>query len=282
MNNKTKVVVLGCLLLGIGFLIIAFCIWQFFKVPAMTGDWQTPLSRLSSAEFHGDLVTVKNVRNFQYNGSEEEKDLVPDWYDRTYDLSKLSKVWFVSEPFKDLSIAAHTFVSFEFSDGNFLSISIEARKLKGQQYDLFQGLLRTYPLMYIAADERDAILVRANIRHAEVELYPVKTTPEKGRALLVDMLNKMNDLGVHPDWYNTANANCTSQIAWHVNRVTPGRISSLTWQTWVTGFADAAALQQGLLDTDLPIAEARKKYSVSKRSREIGNVEDYSTLIREF
>lgn len=268
------------LLVAFGLLIVIFITWQATKQVPTEGDWQTPLAQLSTAEFKGDLVTVKNVRNFRYKGSEEEADLVPAYYDRTYDLTKLTKVWYVSEPFKELSVAAHTFLSFEFSNGDYLSISIEARKLKGRKYRLSLGLLRTYPLMYIAADERDAVLVRTNVRKSDVYVYPVRT--QKGRELLVDMLEEMNNLATEPQWYNTVTDNCTSRIAWHVNRVTPNRISNVAWQSYVTGYADAFALEHGLLDTNLSLEDARKKYYITNRSQQIGDVPDYSKQIRQF
>lgn len=261
-------------------LLAVFVLWQATKQVPTEGDWQSPLSRLSTAEFNGDLVTVKNVRNFRYNGTEEESGVLPNYYDKTYDLSKLNKVWFISEPFKKVSVAAHTFLSFEFSNGDYLSITIEARKLKGQDYSLARGLLKTYPLMYIAADERDAIRVRTDVRESKIYLYPVRT--EKGRQLLVSMLDEMNSIAIKPQWYNTATANCTSRIAEHVNRVTSGRIPSRPWQGYVTGYADVFALQHGLLDTDLSIEDARKKYYITDRSKEIGDVADYSKLIRQF
>jgi len=279
MHREKLFFYLRYLLFVIGLLIVAFIIWQTAKTVPNTGDWQTPLSKLSTAEFNGDKVTVRNVRNFRYKDGEEESDLIPNYYDRTYDLSKLSQVWYVSEPFKEISAAAHTFLSFEFSNGDFLSISIEARKLKGQEYSLVLGALRTYPLMYIAADERDAILVRTNVRKDDVYVYPVRT--DKGRELLVDMLDEMNQLAKSPEWYNTITDNCTSRIASHVNRVTPGRITSLAWQSFVTGYADVFALEHGLLDTNLSIDEARKKYYVTSKSQSIGDVPDYSRKIRQ-
>jgi len=262
-------------------LAVIFVLWQSFKKVPIQGDWWPALSRLSTADFHGDLVTVHNVRNFQYDGS--EKNPIPAWYDKTYDLNKVTKVWYITDPFKGLSIAAHTFVSFEFSDGNYLSISIEARKVKGQEYNLFTGLLHTYPLMYIAADEHDTVFVRANVDKDDLYVYPVKLQdPAHAKLLLTDMLEKMNSLAVHPEWYNTITANCTSQIAWHINKLFPGRLPRIAWQTQLSGYADELALKQGLLDTNLSIEEARKKYLVTTRSQEIGYVPNYSQLIRQF
>lgn len=266
---------------GIGLLLIIFVAWQSFKKVPTTGDWQTSLAVLSTAQFNGDLVTVHNVRNFRYNGSEANP--IPAYYDKIYDLTKLTKVWYITDPFKGLSIAAHTFVSFEFSNGDYLSISIEARKTKGQTYDIFKGMLHTYPLMYIAADEHDTVFVRANVDKDDLYMYPVKLQdPAHAKLLLTDMLEKMNSLAVKPEWYNTITANCTSQIAWHINRLFPGRLPRIAWQTQLSGYADELALKQGLLDTNLPLDQARKKYYITTKSQKNGYVPNYSTLIRQF
>jgi len=253
-----------------------------FKPVPLTGDWQEHLSIASTAEFNGDTVTVKNVRNFRYYP--EEKDMHPAYYDKTYNLNDVTQVWYVAEPFNENDLAAHTFVSFEFTNGDFLSISIEARKTKGQVYSVWKGFLRTYPLIYIAADERDVILLRANLRKDNVYVYPVKLSrPENARLLLVDMLTRMNELtSTKPAWYNTLFANCTSSIAGHINTLSPGRISVFSWQLWLTASADELALKHGLLDTTLSIEEARKKYSINEASLRVGDVPEYSKEIRKF
>ena len=271
--------------LAYGFVVLLaiFFIWQGLKKPATTGDWQPELAVLSTAEFNGDSVTVKNVRNFQYNGSEKDQDIRAAYYDKAYDLKKLTKVWYITEPFSGWKAAAHTFLSFEFSNGDFLTLTIEARKVKGQEYSLFKGLLHTYPIIYIAADERDSVFVRANIRKSDVYVYPVKLTkPENARLLLQDMLQRMNDLGAHPGWYNTLWANCTSSISYHINRISPHRLGFFSWQLWLTGYADELALKSGLLDTQPPLAQARQKFYISQRSQSIGYVPDYSAQIRKF
>ena len=134
--------------------------------------------------------------------------------------------------------------------------------------------------MYIAADERDAILVRTNVRRHDVYLYPVKTTAAKAQIMLKNMLVEMNDLSVNTRWYNTLTANCTSLIAKHVNEVTPAKLPFWSWQLLLTGHADELAMEAGLLDTDLRIDQAREKFNITKISQEIGDVEDYSNRIR--
>lgn len=270
------------LLIGILILFLAYLIYYLTVRPPTEGDWQTQLSIPSTAEFsdNGEFVTVKNVRNFRYVPTEQ--DMKPGYYDKTYNLNEVKKVWFISEPFNENDLAAHTFLSFEFENGDFLSISIEALKTKDQVYSIWEGMLRTYPLRYVAADERDVVLLRANIRKDKVYVYPIRLEkPENGKLLLVDMLNKMNKLVVEPEWYNTFFSNCTSMIAKHVNNLSPNRISAFSWQLWLTASADELALKKGLLDTELSIEEARAKYYINDISEEVGDVPTYSKDIRK-
>lgn len=262
--------------------LVALIAWQGFKKAPLQDDWQVHLAIPSTAEFSGNLVTVKNVRNFRYNPTEH--DMHPAYYDKTYDISQIKRVWYVTEPFAENQLAAHTFVSFEFNTGDFLAISIEARKNKKQNYSIWKALLRTYPLIYVAADERDVVFLRANIRKDKVYMYPVKfEKPENASLLLTNMLIKMNALVLsQPDWYNTLFSNCTSSIAKHVNEITPGRISKFSWQLWLTASADELALKHGLLDTDLNIENARAKFSINRLSEKLGDVPNYSTEIRKF
>jgi hypothetical protein len=51
---------------------------------------------------------------------------------------------------------------------------------------------------------------------------------------------------------------------------------------WLTASADELALEAGLIDTDLSIEEARKKYSINENSIKAGDVPNYSKLIRNF
>ena len=114
--------------LGIVVLLIVLSLWQFFKTPSLTGDWQTQLDQISTAEFQGDAVTVRNVRNFRYGPT--EADMHPDYYTKTYDLNGIERVWYTTEPFNENKLAAHTFLTFEFKNGDFLAITMEARKTK--------------------------------------------------------------------------------------------------------------------------------------------------------
>ncbi len=259
-------------------LVAAFFVWQFTKQVPTEGNWKDTLNVLGSAEFNGHYVTVKNVRNFQYDAS--GTPTVEDRYDRTYDLAKLTKAWYITVPFDAGSPFAHTFMSFEFSDGNFLSITIEARLTKSEQYTMFNGLINNFPIMYIPVDERDSVYVRTNIYNDEVYVYPLKATPYQARLLLTDMLVRMNDLVTHPRWYNGFYANCTSSIADSVNKIWPDLLPVFDWQVLLTNYADQLALDKGLIDTTLPLDQARKRFDATATAQRVGYVADFSKLIR--
>lgn len=261
-------------------LIVSGLLHFIFVTPPLHGDWQEVLAVPSTALVEGDKVTVQNIRDFRYNA--QEIPVSTNRYTQTFELSKLQKVWYVTEPFAGQDFAAHTFLSFEFENNEFLAVSIEARKTKDQSYSGLKGVLRTYPLIYMAASERDVVLMRANIRKDRVYAYPVKfSAPENKQKLFLSVVNKMNELvTTKPAWYNTIWASCTSSIRHHVADAT-GKWSPLSWKMVLSGYADEYALDHGFLDTDLPIEKAREKYQINTRSEQAGDSKDYSVKIRQ-
>jgi len=268
-SNKKYIILFFCLL----FLILLIC--HFNKKPPLNDNWPDSYSITSSSQLNENLLTIKNVRNFRYG--EKENVLNVNYYDKTYNLDDLIRVWYIYEPF---GYAAHSFLSFEFKNDIFLTISIEAKTNNHQTYNASAGIFRSYPLIYVVADENDSILMRTNVRRNRVILYPMTMSSEDGKNLLLEMMREVNDLNVNPKWYNTINANCTNLIAYHINKINPGKIPS-SWKLILAGFADEVFYDKNLLDTNLPFKEAKSYYDITEKSREIGDVYNYSKLIRE-
>ncbi len=266
---------------GIGLIIlgtlIAYLILIAVRRPSNDHNWNTDQAILPTITIDGDTVDIQNIRNFTYRSI---TDYTPDYYDATYNISDITRIWFAVEPFLKTKIgAAHTLVSFEFNDGRYLAISVEIRKEVGESFSPLKGILRNYELMYVIADERDVLGLRAIHRKDDVFLYPIKTTPEHAQQLFVSMLTRAQQLQQHPEMYNTATNNCTTNIAAHVNELFPNRIP------WDSTFllpetADEYALSIGLLDTDLPIEKAREKYHINERAIQFENNSDFSKKIR--
>ena len=248
-----------------------------FTKPSNRRQWSIGQQVMPSAQFQNHHVTIHNVRNFSY-----APDATPTirYEDRTYDLDRIETVWFVLAPFSHVSRgAAHAFLSFGFADSQYIAISVEARRELGEKYSLLGGLLRRFEILYVVGDERDLIGMRSNVNGQDVYLYPIRTTPDKARELFVQMLQRANALREKPEFYNTVTNNCTTNILRHANSISPRRIP-YGREVLLPGYADALAERLGLLDTTLPIDEARKRFLVSERARAYANDPEFSSKIR--
>ncbi len=244
--------------------------------PSNNRDWSPDTERTASAVFIDDSVQIKNVRNAQYRST---SDFDVHWEDRTYDLQKLESVWFIVEPFSDWRGPAHTFLSFGFDNGEYIAISVEIRKEKGESFSPIGGLLRQYELIYVIGDEHDLIGLRANYRHDNVYLYKVKATPEKKRELLVSMLKRANAVAKQPEFYNTITNTCTTNIVEHINVIAPGSIP-LSYKTLLPAYSDELAFDLDLIDTKLAKDQVRAAHQINKMAKLHANSVDFSEAIR--
>ncbi|GGP22735.1 Lnb N-terminal periplasmic domain-containing protein [Silvimonas iriomotensis] len=248
-----------------------------FPFPARTAPhdapWLTEYTRAASIEWQGDQVTVRNVRNFRYR---TPSDPIPAWYDATYDLAGVQSVDMVVSHWAGEAIA-HVFISFGFSDGRHLAISIETRRQQGQRYSTWRGFLRTYALIYVVADERDLIGVRTDIRRERVYLYPLNVTPQIARQVFVQYLKRVDDLNRQPEFYNTLFNNCTTNILRHAREQAPH--FRYSWKILCSGYADVYTWELGLMDQQQPFA-ALKQAARIERAAGLPINEDFSGLIR--
>lgn len=254
--------------------------WVLTKRASHARDWTPDGTRIPEVAFAGDRVTVRNVRNFEYRS---EADFTERWEERHYDLSRLESVWYWVVPFGDFRGPAHTFLSFGFatpSGPEYVAVSVEARKERGESYHPVTGMLREYELMYVVGDERDLVRLRADHRGDSVFLYRVHTTPEKGRQLFRAMLARAEALRARPEFYHTLTSSCTTNIVDHVNAIASDRVP-FSYKVYLPAFADELAYEIGLFDKRKPFAELRRAAFVSDRSRQLAGAEDYAARIRE-
>jgi hypothetical protein len=260
-------------------LLLVLATVAYFSIrPSNARNWARDQTRLASATFEGDLVHVKAIRNFHYRST---TDYDPAWYDKTFDLRKLDSLWFMVEPFDEGKGAAHTLVSFGFAGPEYLAVSVEIRKEKGEEFSVVKGLLRQYELMYVVGDERDLIQLRSNHRKDDVYLYPIRAPKERIRAMLVGMLERANRLRQEPEFYNTLTNTCTTNIVRHVEEVAPGRVPRFRREVILPGYSDRLAYELDLLDTDLPFEKARERFQINDRALRAQGQPDFSVKIRE-
>ncbi|MBI5126523.1 MAG: DUF4105 domain-containing protein [Candidatus Taylorbacteria bacterium] len=257
--------------------VLVFVITSFVTTPSNDRNWNEDQKILPSAEVQGDKVMIRNIRNFSYAST---TSYTAHYYDKTFDLNEMKKVWYVVEPFSGIPGSAHTFLSFEFERNQFVSISVEIRKEKGEAYHPFKGLFNNYELMYVIADESDVIKLRSNYRKDLVYVYPIKTTSEKARALFLDMVSRANTLKDHPEFYNTVTNTCTTNIVHHVNTITPHKVPFFNLRILLPANSDKLAYGLGLIDTDLSFEKARERFLINDRAMKYANDPDFSVKIR--
>lgn len=264
-------------LLVVGIFVFYVLITIFIR-PSLDRDWTPDQKVLSYSEFNGESVHIKNIRNINYRTT---SDYDVAFYDKTFDLNKLESVWFMVEPFSGHGFGlAHTLLSFGFEGEEYVSISVEIRKEKGESFSPLKGILRQYELVYVVADERDVIKLRSNYRKDKVFLYPVITEKEKMRTLFVSMLNRANKLSQDPEFYNTLTSTCTTNIVSHINYITKGRIP-LSYKVLMPAYSDELAQKIGFLDQSLSIEELRKKYLINEKAEKYANDKEWSRRVRE-
>jgi len=235
--------------------------WWLHIPPSNEGDWQPDVARLASATIDGNIVTIRNVRDFDWRS---ETAYTPRWETRRYDLSQLRGADMFLSYWGPRAIA-HTIMSWEFADGRHLAISIETRKKKGQEYSALLGFFRQYEIYYVVADERDLIGVRAKFRGEDLYLYRLKASVAQARAILLDYLKEVNRLDTTPEWYNALVHNCTTTIRHHALDAGAGR--PFDWRILANGYIDELGYERGQIDTSLPFAELRRRSDITARAK---------------
>jgi len=256
--------------------LLAVGLWWNGLKPSNERDWQPEVARLAYATIDGDLVTVHNVRDFDYR---TETDFTPTYYDRTYDVKRLDALDLVAVYWMGPAIA-HIFLSFGFGDDH-LAISIEARKEKGEGYSSAKGFFRQYELYYVVADERDVIRVRTNYRKdppEDVYIYRVVGPATNARRIFMEYMRRLNGLRDHPEFYNTLTTNCTTAILTNT-RVNPESLP-FNWKVLLSGYTPEYAYERGRLDRSLPFEELQRRSLVNAAGKAADQAPDFSRRIR--
>ncbi len=258
-----------------GALFAVVLVWWLRLEPRNDRDWLPEVRRLATMQVAGDRLTVTNLRNFQYaaDGVVEER-----WEERAYDLSGVVGLDLLVGDW-GAEMIVHTMLSWEFSDGRQLAVSIETRKEQGEGYSALRGFFRQFELYYVVADERDLVGVRTVVRGERVRLYRLAVTPDQARALLESYAGQVNRLAESPAWYNALDHNCTTSIRLHAVHL--GIERPWDWRILVNGRGEELLYRRGMIATSLPFEELRARSDVTMAAREAYAQPEFSRLLRE-
>lgn len=249
-------------------------VWWMSLTPERAGDWAPDVARQVTGEVSGDTLTLTNVRNFRWRS---DADMDERWETRTYDLTKLRTLDVFMSYWGGPAIA-HMIVSFGFEDGAQLAWSAEVRRRRDDAFSPVGDLFKIHPLVLIAADERDVVGVRSNVRREDVQLYRLNTPPAAARAMLLDYVAEANGLAATPQFYNSITTNCTTAVV-KMARAGGAEIA-FDWRLVVNGYLPDYLYDRGLVTRSLPLSELRSRAHIDALAQAAGFSDDFSQRIR--
>lgn len=241
-----------------GIVLIAF-LWTL-KVPTGEGDWVPSQARTPSVEYADGRVHISNFRNSRYRTA-DDYDTV--WETRTFDLEEIESLDIITEPFMEGDAMAHLMLSFGFTDGERIAVSVEARREAETGLGNVAPFFKEYEVVYIVGDERDLIHMRIFHRQDPIYIYPVRVrSQEQLRALLVLVLNHAASIERRPRHYNMLSNNCTNAILRHIEYLLAVDLPWYDRRLIFPGYLPEFLHERGDLATDTSFKATRERARV--------------------
>jgi hypothetical protein len=252
----------------------ALLLWWRRIAPSNDRDWVDDVARMTAGEVDGNRVTLHNVRNFDWRTN---TDYTQRWETRRYDLERLCSLDMIVSYWTFPAIA-HMLISFGFDGGEHVAFSVEIRREKHEKYSEIGGFFKEFELSIIAADERDIIRVRTNVRGEDAYLYRIRLPAPAIRSLFLGYIAEANALVVKPRFYNTLTVNCTT-LAYHMMQRIVGHLP-LNHRLLFSGYLPEYVYSVGGLDARFSLQELRARGRIVDRAINADRSESFSADIR--
>ncbi|MGV8961699.1 MAG: DUF4105 domain-containing protein [Stenotrophomonas sp.] len=250
--------------------------WWSTISPSQDRAWADDVAQPLRASVNGQRLVVENVRDFNWR-SEDDYDI--RWQRREYDLAQVQSADLILSYWMGPAIA-HTLVSFGFADGRQLVFSLEIRKERGESFSALGGFFRKFESVLVAADERDIVRVRSNVRGEDVYLYRLHSLSQTDLQELLRAYVEQGDALLRaPQFYNTLTSNCTTVVFELMRRIAPGL--PLDYRLLLSGYLDRYAFDVGGLTPGADFRFLHDRGRITQRALQAGDAPDFSRRIRQ-
>jgi hypothetical protein len=249
-------------------------IWWDGLHPSNQREWADDVAQTVGGKIDGSLVTLDKVRDFEWRSN---TDYSARWSERSYDLAQLHSLDMIVSSWARPSIA-HMLISFGFSEERYVAFSVEVRRDRRQSFSEVGGFFKEFELVVIAAEERDIVRLRTNVRREQTYLFRLNLEPAVMRALFLAYVAEANALVREPRFYHTITGNCTTVLYRMLKRIV--RRLPFSYRVLLSGYMPEYFYGIGYLDQRYPLEELRALGYVSERGRLADESPTYSTDIR--
>jgi hypothetical protein len=249
-------------------------VWWHSLRPSNERSWADDVANIVSGQITGDEAVLHNVRNFSWRSM---RDYTVRWETRRYDLRQLDSIDMIMSYWNVPGIA-HVLFSFGFAGGERVAFSVEIRRQKHQAYSPVGGFFKEFELSIVAADERDIVRVRTNVRGEDDYLYRLRLPRAPIRSLFTAYVEQSNTLLSTPRFYNTLTVNCT-MLVYHMMRHIVGRLP-FSYRVLLSGYLPEYVYSVGGLDTRFSLPELRAFGRITTRAKAAADDPQFSAAIR--
>lgn len=255
-----------------------------FTKPENNRNWTIDQKILSNINFATSTVKIESIKKFTYLNNDENQEQ-PDYFTETFDYGKVLNVWYFQNDFTE-PLGAHSFLTFEFEDGKYLSFSPEIRKEVGESYSPIKGLFNHYELHYMLVSEKDILTLRAGLRDPAVYMYKLNLNRNEKINLFKHILVRADKLNKNPEFYNTYSNACATNIIGHMNAILDqDRRPGNSWKIIFPKYSDSFLFDKKLIDTGLSFKEIKQSSMINKRVKEALQINlndlEFSQFIRQ-
>jgi hypothetical protein len=265
--------VLGVLAYAVAF--GALLIWWQRIAPSNHRIWSDDVAQMTTGTIDGNQVTLHNVRNFEWRS---DTDYTQRWETRHYDLDRLNSVDMIMSYWSGPAIA-HMLISFGFTSGDHVVFSVEIRRESHESFSEIGGFFKEFELSVIAADERDVIRVRTNVRGEDDYLYRIRMPLSDMRSLFLAYIDEANTLVRAPRFYNTITVNCTT-LVYHMMKRIVGYLP-MDYRLLLSGYLPEYVYRVGGLDNRYSLAALRAFGRITDRAKQADRSDAFSADIRK-